>query len=108
MLALMRQPRTAADEPAGTFSIQSVTRALIMSDTKLFELSIAEAGRKLRDGSITSTALTGTRCRALRRSIRARQLHHRDRRSARADAVAADVAFGKGSTTGRCRACLTR
>jgi len=28
MLALMRQPRTAADEPAGTFSILSVTRAL--------------------------------------------------------------------------------
>jgi len=28
MLALMRQPRTAADEPAGTFSILSVTRGL--------------------------------------------------------------------------------
>jgi hypothetical protein len=28
MLATMRQPRTAADEPAGTFSIQSVTRGL--------------------------------------------------------------------------------
>jgi hypothetical protein len=27
-LALMRQPRSAADEPAGTFSIQSVTRGL--------------------------------------------------------------------------------
>jgi hypothetical protein len=28
MLALMRQPRSAADEPAGTFSILSVTRGL--------------------------------------------------------------------------------
>ena len=28
MVALMRQPRTAADEPAGTFSILSVTRGL--------------------------------------------------------------------------------
>ena len=28
MTALMRQPRTAADEPAGTFSILSVTRGL--------------------------------------------------------------------------------
>jgi len=28
MLALMRQPRTAADEPAGTYSILSVTRGL--------------------------------------------------------------------------------
>src|ERR1700730_14251950 len=31
---------------------------MIMTATKLFELSIAEAGRKLRDGSITSLALT--------------------------------------------------
>jgi hypothetical protein len=28
MLAVMRQPRTAAHEPAGTFSILSVTRGL--------------------------------------------------------------------------------
>jgi hypothetical protein len=28
MVALLRQPRTAADEPAGTFSILSVTRGL--------------------------------------------------------------------------------
>jgi hypothetical protein len=28
MLATMRQPRTAADEPAATYSIQSVTRGL--------------------------------------------------------------------------------
>jgi hypothetical protein len=28
MLALMRQPRSAADEPAATFSILSVTRGL--------------------------------------------------------------------------------
>jgi len=27
MTALMRQPRTAADEPAGTYSIQTVTRS---------------------------------------------------------------------------------
>ncbi len=28
MTALMRQPRTAADEPAGTYSIQTVTRGV--------------------------------------------------------------------------------
>jgi hypothetical protein len=28
MTALMRQPRTAADEPAGTYIIQTVTRSL--------------------------------------------------------------------------------
>jgi hypothetical protein len=28
MLTLLRQPRTAADEPAGTYSILSVTRGL--------------------------------------------------------------------------------
>jgi len=28
MTALMRQPRTAANEPAGTYSIQSVTRSV--------------------------------------------------------------------------------
>ena len=28
MTALMRQPRTAADEPAGTYVIQTVTRSL--------------------------------------------------------------------------------
>lgn len=28
MTALMRQPRTAADEPAGTYSILTVTRGL--------------------------------------------------------------------------------
>ena len=28
MTALMRQPRSAADEPAATYSIQSVTRGL--------------------------------------------------------------------------------
>ena len=28
MVALLRQPRTAADEPAGTFSILNVTRGL--------------------------------------------------------------------------------
>ena len=27
MTALLRQPRTAADEPAGTYSIQTVTRS---------------------------------------------------------------------------------
>jgi len=29
MLALLRQPRTAAHEPAGTFSILSVTRGIV-------------------------------------------------------------------------------
>jgi hypothetical protein len=28
MTALMRQPRTAADEPAGSYSILSVTRSI--------------------------------------------------------------------------------
>ncbi len=28
MAALMRQPRTAADEPAGSYAIQTVTRSL--------------------------------------------------------------------------------
>ena len=28
MTALMRQPRTAADEPAGTYSILSITRSV--------------------------------------------------------------------------------
>ena len=28
MTALMRQPRTAADEPAGTYVIQTITRSL--------------------------------------------------------------------------------
>ena len=28
MTALMRQPRTAADEPAGTYAIQTITRSL--------------------------------------------------------------------------------
>lgn len=28
MTALMRQPRTAADEPAGTYSLLSITRSL--------------------------------------------------------------------------------
>ena len=28
MAALMRQPRTAADEPAGTYVIQTITRSL--------------------------------------------------------------------------------
>ena len=28
MTLLMRQPRTAADEPAGTYSIQTVTRSV--------------------------------------------------------------------------------
>lgn len=28
MTALLRQPRTAADEPAGTYSIQTVTRSV--------------------------------------------------------------------------------
>jgi len=74
---------------------------LIMSDTKLFELSIADAGRKLRDGSITSTALTEdalSRSAAIDPALDSFITVTADR--ARADAVAADVAFVKGIDNG--------
>jgi aspartyl-tRNA(Asn)/glutamyl-tRNA(Gln) amidotransferase subunit A len=72
-----------------------------MSDTKLFELSIADAGRKLRDGSITSTALTEdalSRIAAIDPALDSFITVTADR--ARADAVAADVAFAKGIDNG--------
>jgi aspartyl-tRNA(Asn)/glutamyl-tRNA(Gln) amidotransferase subunit A len=72
-----------------------------MSDTKLFELSIADAGRKLRDGSITSTALTEdalSRIAAIDPALDSFITVTADR--ARADAVAADAAFAKGIDNG--------
>ena len=72
-----------------------------MSDTKLFELSIADAGCKLRDGSITSTALTEdalSRIAAIDPAIDSFITVTADR--ARADAVAADTAFAKGIDNG--------
>src|SRR5882724_7812175 len=72
-----------------------------MADAKLFELSIAEAGRKLRDGSITSIALTEdalSRIAAIDPALDSFITVTADR--ARADAVAADVAFGKGIDNG--------
>jgi aspartyl-tRNA(Asn)/glutamyl-tRNA(Gln) amidotransferase subunit A len=72
-----------------------------MSNTKLFELSIADAGRKLRDGSITSTALTEdalSRIAAIDPALDSFITVTADR--ARADAVAADVAFVKGIDNG--------
>jgi aspartyl-tRNA(Asn)/glutamyl-tRNA(Gln) amidotransferase subunit A len=72
-----------------------------MSDTKLFELSIADAGRKLRDGSITSSALTEdalSRIAAIDPALDSFITVTADR--ARADAVAADVAFAKGIDNG--------
>jgi len=80
-----------------------------MSNTKLFELSIADAGRKLRDGSITSTALTEdalSRIAAIDPALDSFITVTADR--------AAPMLWprtspsSKGSTTGRCRACLTR
>jgi aspartyl-tRNA(Asn)/glutamyl-tRNA(Gln) amidotransferase subunit A len=72
-----------------------------MSDTKLFELSIADAGRKLRDGSITSAALTEdalSRIAAIDPALDSFITVTADR--ARADAVAADAAFAKGIDNG--------
>jgi aspartyl-tRNA(Asn)/glutamyl-tRNA(Gln) amidotransferase subunit A len=72
-----------------------------MNDTKLFELSIADAGRKLRDGSITSTALTEdalSRIAAIDPALDSFITVTADR--ARTDAVAADVAFAKGIDNG--------
>jgi aspartyl-tRNA(Asn)/glutamyl-tRNA(Gln) amidotransferase subunit A len=72
-----------------------------MSDTKLFELSIADAGRKLRDGSITSTALTEdalSRIAAIDPALDSFITVTADR--ARADAAAADAAFARGIDNG--------
>ncbi len=46
----MRQPRTAADEPAGTYSLHTVTRSVLtMTERPLHDYSIAEAGKLLRE-----------------------------------------------------------
>jgi aspartyl-tRNA(Asn)/glutamyl-tRNA(Gln) amidotransferase subunit A len=72
-----------------------------MSETKLFELSIAEAGRKLRDGSITARALTEdalARIAAIDPAINSFITVTADR--AQADAAAADAAFAEGIDNG--------
>jgi aspartyl-tRNA(Asn)/glutamyl-tRNA(Gln) amidotransferase subunit A len=72
-----------------------------MTETKLFELSIAEVGRKLRDGAITSAALTEdalSRITAIDPALDSFITVTADR--ARADAAAADAAFAKGIDNG--------
>jgi aspartyl-tRNA(Asn)/glutamyl-tRNA(Gln) amidotransferase subunit A len=72
-----------------------------MADSKLFELSIAEAGRKLRDGSVTSAALTEdalARIASIDPKLNSFITVTADR--ARGDAAAADAAFGKGIDKG--------
>jgi hypothetical protein len=74
---------------------------MIMTEAKLFELSIAEAGRKLRDGSITSIALTEdalARIIAIDPALNSFITVTADR--ARADAAAADADFAKGIDNG--------
>jgi len=72
-----------------------------MTETKLFELSIAEAGRRLRDGAITSSALAEdalSRIAAIDPALDSFITVTADR--ARADAAAADAAFAKGIDNG--------
>src|SRR6266849_2708856 len=72
-----------------------------MTDAKLFEISIAEAGRKLRDGAITSIALTEdalARIAAIDPALDSFITVTADR--ARADAAAADADFAKGIDNG--------
>jgi aspartyl-tRNA(Asn)/glutamyl-tRNA(Gln) amidotransferase subunit A len=72
-----------------------------MTDATLFELSIAEAGRRLRDGAITSMALTEdalARIGAIDPALDSFITVTADR--ARADATAADAAFAKGIDNG--------
>jgi aspartyl-tRNA(Asn)/glutamyl-tRNA(Gln) amidotransferase subunit A len=72
-----------------------------MTEAKLFELSIAEAGRRLRDGSITSIALTEdalARIVAIDPALNSFITVTADR--ARADAAAADADFAKGIDKG--------
>jgi aspartyl-tRNA(Asn)/glutamyl-tRNA(Gln) amidotransferase subunit A len=72
-----------------------------MTEAKLFELSIAEAGRRLRDGSITSIALTEdalARIVAIDPALNSFITVTADR--ARADATAADADFAKGIDKG--------
>jgi aspartyl-tRNA(Asn)/glutamyl-tRNA(Gln) amidotransferase subunit A len=68
-----------------------------MTDSKLYELSIAEAGRKLREGGVTSRNLTEdalARIAAIDPAINSFITVTADR--ARADAAAADAAFAAG------------
>jgi len=72
-----------------------------MADPELFELSIAEAGRKLRDGTVTSAALTEdalARIAAVDPKLNSFITVTSDR--ARADAAAADAAFAEGIDKG--------
>jgi hypothetical protein len=74
---------------------------MIMTEARLFELSIAEAGRKLRDGSITSRALTEdalARINAIDPALNSFITVTTDR--ARADATAADANFAEGIDRG--------
>src|SRR6202048_3650955 len=74
---------------------------MIMTATKLFELSIAEAGRTLRDRSSTSLARTAealARIIAIDPALDSFITVTADR--ARADAAAADAAFAKGGDNG--------
>jgi aspartyl-tRNA(Asn)/glutamyl-tRNA(Gln) amidotransferase subunit A len=74
---------------------------MIMTETNLFELSIAEAGRKLRDGAITSMALTEdalARIGAIDPALDSFITVTADR--ARADATAADANFAAGIDNG--------
>src|SRR6202048_418990 len=74
---------------------------MIMTATKLFELSIAEAGRTLRDRSSTSLARTAealARIIAIDPALDSFITVTADR--ARADAAAADADFAKGIDNG--------
>jgi aspartyl-tRNA(Asn)/glutamyl-tRNA(Gln) amidotransferase subunit A len=74
---------------------------MTMAEAELFELSIADAGRKLRDGSITSIALTEdalARINAIDPALNSFITVTADR--ARADAAAADANFAKGIDNG--------
>jgi aspartyl-tRNA(Asn)/glutamyl-tRNA(Gln) amidotransferase subunit A len=74
---------------------------MIMTETNLFELSIAEAGRKLREGAITSMRLTEdalARIGAIDPALDSFITVTADR--ARADATAADANFAKGIDNG--------
>jgi aspartyl-tRNA(Asn)/glutamyl-tRNA(Gln) amidotransferase subunit A len=74
---------------------------MIVTEAKLFEHSLAEAGRKLRDGSITSIALTEdalARIIAIDPALNSFITVTAD--CARADAAAADADFAKGIDNG--------
>jgi hypothetical protein len=54
MCALLRQPRTEADEPSNTYSLMGSYGASSHERGNCFALSIAEAGRRLRARTLTS------------------------------------------------------